>query len=160
MTSEIDNYLDFLKEMEQGALDTLQGLPPEAVNWRPLPDTRAPGADDHITNSLAVVAAHLAGSVRYWIGEVAGGRPEHRDRAAEFRVQAGDAAELTALVSGAADYARSVLARLPPEHLDETVERNGKPVGRRHAVVHALTHAFIHVGHMQMTRQLWDASPK
>src|SRR4051794_35795658 len=89
MTAELDNYIDFVKQIEKQALEVLDGLPPEALNWRPLPE--APGVDAHATNSLAVMAAHLAGSMRHWVGEVAGGRPAHRDRDAEFRAQASQA---------------------------------------------------------------------
>jgi len=156
MTAEVDNYIDFLKQIEKQALEVLDDLPPEALNWRPLPD--APGTDTHVTNSLAVMAAHLAGSMRHWVGEVAGGRPAHRDREAEFRAQADQAGELTARVSETAEFAREVLAKLPPQHLDEVVERNGQTLSRRYAVVQALTHATLHIGHMQITRQLWEAS--
>ncbi|MEP7357809.1 MAG: DinB family protein [Anaerolineales bacterium] len=156
MTAELDNYVDFLKQIERQAREVLEGLPADALNWRPLPD--AAGADSHATNSLAVVVAHLAGSVRYWVGEVAGGRPAHRDRDAEFRVQAADVSELIQRVTEAAEYSQAVLAKLPAEHLDEMVERNGKPISRRHAIVHALTHASVHLGHMEITRQLWEAS--
>jgi hypothetical protein len=155
MTAELDNYVDYLKRLEREALAPLEGLPPEALNWRPLPDR--PGADAHITNSLAVVATHLAGSVRYWVGEVAGGRPAHRDRDAEFRAEAGEAGELVKRVSEAIQFARAVLDKLPPDQLDEVVEARGDMVSRRNAVVHALTHASIHVGHMEITRQLWEA---
>ena len=157
-TPELDNYIDYLSQMERQAVEVLEGLPPEALNWRPLPDQQ--GADSHATNSLAVVVAHLAGSVRYWVGEVAGGRPAHRDRDAEFRVQSNDPGELIASVKSAAEYSRSVLARLPAEHLDEVVESRNKPVSRRYAIVHALTHAAVHLGHMEITRQLWEASRK
>jgi uncharacterized damage-inducible protein DinB len=156
MTAELDNYIDFVKQIERQALEVLEGLPPEALNWRPLPE--GAGTDAHATSSLAVLAAHLAGSVSHWVGEVAGGRPAHRDRDAEFRAQAGEAGELAARVSAAAEFARAVLAKLPPQFLDEMVERNKEPVSRRHAVVHALTHASVHVGQMQITRQLWEAS--
>ena len=156
MTAELDNYIDFLKQIEKQALEVLDGLPPEALNWRPLPD--AAGTDAHVTNSLAVMAVHLAGSMRHWVGEVAGGRPAHRDRDAEFRAQADQAGELTARVSETAEFAREVLAKLPAQHLDEVVERNGQTLSRRYAIVQALTHSTLHVGHMQITRQLWEAS--
>jgi len=156
MTAELDNYIDFVKKIEKQALEALDGLPPEALNWRPLPD--APGVDAHTTSSLAVMAAHMAGSMRHWVGEVAGGRPAHRDRDAEFRAKASQASESIARVSEASEFAREVLAKLPPQHLDEVVERDGQTLSRRYAVVQALTHASLHVGHMQITRQMWEAS--
>ena len=131
----------------------LADLPPEAFNWRPL-------EGDESTNSLASTLAHLTGSERYWVGEVAGERPAHRDRDAEFRVRAASAAELQALLDQAAAVTRDTLSTLAPAKLDETVKagmRDERAVTRRWAVVHALEHIAVHVGHMQLTRQLWQA---
>ena len=156
MTAEVDNYLDFFARLVKQVNEVLHDLPPEALNWRPRPDQ--PGADAHATNSPAATTAHLAGSVRYWVGEVAGGRPAHRDRDAEFRTQASDAGELTARVAAAGELVRNALKKMPPEQLDGMAPAGAKEVSRRNAVVHALQHASIHLGHLQLTRQLWEAS--
>lgn len=71
MLPELEHYLHMIAD-----------LPAEALNWRP-----APGVDDHAMNSLAVLAAHVAGAEHFWIAEVIGGRPATRDQSAEFVVQ-------------------------------------------------------------------------
>ena len=89
---------------------------------------------------------------------MAGGRPEPRDRPAEFRAEAGDAAEQLGRLDAAGEVARQVLNSLTPAQLDQTVEIRGRAVGRRWAVLHALEHLALHVGHTRHTRQLWEAS--
>ena len=60
-----------------GAL--IADLPPEALNRRP-----TASVEGHAVNSLAVLAAHIAGAERFWIAEVVGGRPPICDRCETF----------------------------------------------------------------------------
>jgi uncharacterized damage-inducible protein DinB len=153
MTAELEEYLSFFEEYWGQVHKLLADLPPAALNWRPLE-----GGDEHATNSLAATLTHVAGAQRYWVGDVAGGRPGQRDRAAEFKAQAGDAAELLGRLEAADEVARQVLNGLTSEQLDQTVESRGRTVSRRWAVLHALEHLALHTGHMQLTRLLWEAS--
>ena len=154
MTPELEQYAQAFDRLHAEAAAVLADLPPEAFNWRPL-------EGDESTNSLASTLAHLTGSERYWVGEVAGERPAHRDREAEFRASATSGADLQALLDEAAKVIRETLSSLPPEKLGETVtvpgRDGGRTVSKRWAVVHALEHVAVHVGHMQLTRQLWEA---
>ena len=150
MTPELDHYAQAFERLHADAARALEGLPPEALNWRPL-------EGDESTNSLTATLTHMAGSERYWVGEVAGERPANRDREAEFRATASSAGELQALLEQAGVLTRQTLGSLPPEKLDETVALRDRTVTRRWAVLHALEHIAIHVGHMQLTRQLWEA---
>lgn len=153
MVAELENHLKFYEWLHRQMAALLDGLPPDALNWRPLPGQ----ADDEVTNSLAALVAHVTGSERYWVGEVAGGRPAHRDRASEFRVQAPGSPELAAGLESTLALLRDVLAGLSPSALDETVTLGDRTVTRRWAVVHGIEHAAMHLGHMQLTRQLWEA---
>ena len=123
-------------------------LPAEALDWKPAPDM----------NSVTVLLTHTAGALRYWVGDVAGGRPSGRVRAAEFETRDVDAAELMARLRAAVDFAGEVLGELDPAGLGETRTMGQKDethsVGW--ALLHALEHTGIHTGHIQMTRQLWD----
>ena len=150
MIPELDHYAQAFDRLHTEAANALEGLPAEALNWRPL-------EGDESTNSLAMTAAHMAGSERFWVGEVAGEQPAHRDRDAEFRARAASADELKALLDQAVALTRETLGRLPPEKLEETVTARDRTVTRRWAVLHALEHIAVHVGHMQLTRQLWQA---
>jgi uncharacterized damage-inducible protein DinB len=154
MTSELEHYRQAFERLHADAAAAAAGLPPEALNWRPLP-----AGGDESTNSLAMTLAHLAGSERFWVGEVAGDRPAHRDRDAEFRATANSVEELTGQLDQALAVTRETLAGLTAEKLDEVVHTvspmGQRDVTRRWAVLHSLAHGNIHVGHMQLTRQLW-----
>jgi uncharacterized damage-inducible protein DinB len=150
MTPELEHYQAAFERLHADAARALEGLPAAALNWRPL-------EGDESTNSLAMTAAHMAGSERFWVGEVAGERPAHRDREAEFHVTAGSAGDLTALLDQALAVSRESLGSLAPAKLDETVTTRDRTVTRRWAVLHAIEHIAVHLGHMQLTRQLWLA---
>ena len=83
MSDLLAAYLDRLEALHADLNSVIADLPVEALNWSP-----GPGL-----NSIAVLAAHTAGSERYWIGDVVARDDSHRERAAEFRTQAASAAE-------------------------------------------------------------------
>jgi uncharacterized damage-inducible protein DinB len=109
MSEVLAAYLNRLEELHRDLNRALEGLPAEALNWSPGPEM----------NSLAVLAAHTAGSERYWIGDVVAQDDSQRDRDAEFRTHASSAAELIARLDTALAHSRSVLERLTLSSLDE-----------------------------------------
>jgi uncharacterized damage-inducible protein DinB len=141
-------YLDRLEELHRDINSAVAGLPAEALNWSPGPEM----------NSLAVLAAHTAGAERYWIGDMIARDDSRRDRAAEFRVQVGSAQALIDELNAALAHSRGVLEQLTLAALDEKRRspRDGDEVTVAWALTHALEHTAIHVGHMQIIRQLWE----
>ena len=152
MATELQEYLAFFGEYPREVDAVLAGLAPAALNWRPTET-----GDQDVTNSLAVLVTHTAGSIEYWVVQVAGGRPVVRDRAAEFLVRASDAEALRQRLAAACAAAGQALQALTPEQLDETVSAGDRQVTRRWAVLHAIQHGSLHLGHMQLTRQLGEA---
>ncbi len=151
MLSELENYRQRLDHLRSQVRELVSGLPPEALNWRPLPTE---GQDP--TNSLAVLTAHVAGAEHFWIAEVIGGRPPTRDRDAEFTTQAVDSQELLALLDRTAAETGEVIVALPPSGLNEERQAPGRgPVPVRWCLMHVATHSALHLGHMQLTYQLW-----
>ena len=57
MLPEIAHYLDRIDDLRRQISELITQVPAEALNWRPID-----GDDDHATNSLAVLAAHVAGA--------------------------------------------------------------------------------------------------
>jgi uncharacterized damage-inducible protein DinB len=127
----------------------IQGLPQEALDWRPAPQM----------NSLAVLAAHIAGAQRYMMGDVITGESSDRDREAEFTVQGLDGQALQALLSGTLAYTYGVLSSLSLEdlHAPRLRPRDQAQVTAGWALVHALEHTAQHAGEMQALRALWGA---
>jgi uncharacterized damage-inducible protein DinB len=150
MLSELENYLQRIEDLRGQVGELISGLPAEALNWRPLE-----GSQEHSTNSLAVLAAHVAGAEHFWIGEVIGGHPPSRDRDAEFDTQVGGAAELQQLLDAAGAETREVLPALSASDLDGSREVRGRMVSVRWGILHVIDHTALHLGHMQITYQLW-----
>ncbi len=123
-------------------------LPAEALDWKPATDM----------NSVAVLLTHTAGALRYWVGDVAGGKPSGRVRSQEFEMRDVDAAELMARLRAALDFAGEVLGELDAATLGETRTMGQKDESHSvgWALLHGLEHTAIHTGHIQITRQLWD----
>ena len=154
MLSELDNYLQRIEDLRRQVRGLITDLPVEALNWHPIE-----GDEGHVTNSLAVLAAHIAGAEHFWIAEVVAGRPTTRDRDAEFATHVTDAAELVRLLEKAEAETREVLSALRESDLDGVREAGGRTVPVRWCILHVIDHTALHLGHMQLTYQLWKGGP-
>ena len=150
MTAELASYLQMIEDLRGQVRDLVADLPSEALNWRPLESSGEPA-----TNSLAVLAAHIAGAERFWAAEVVGGLPPSRDRDAEFATQATSASELVDLLQEVRVETREVFSTLSETDLDGTREARGRVIPVRWCILHVIDHTALHLGHMQLTYQLW-----
>ncbi len=132
----------------------VEGLPSDALNWRPAP------AD---TNSIAVMANHSLSSTRTWLSVAVDEPFPDRDRPTEFEFAAESADGLLALIDESfeaclalVDKSRTVDWSALRGHWDPD---QGPKVFAAWALVHALEHLREHVGQMSLTRQLWDQRP-
>ena len=151
MIPEIDNYLTRLEDLRGQVIDLIRDLPPEALNWRPVE-----GEEDHITNSLAVLAAHIAGAEQFWIHEVIGEDPKTRDRDQEFVTEAANAADIIAKHMQNKKRTREILEDWDSTQLEKIYLVHEKQVPARWAILHIIDHTSLHLGHMQITYQLWN----
>lgn len=145
-------YLDRLQEYHRAATAAVQGLPQAALDWTPSPEM----------NSIGVLIVHLCGAERYLIGEVIGGDPAQRDRPAEFRAQGVSSQDLIQRLQDGLAYTRRILEPLRLADLESEREWRREDAQKSVAFVlaHALAHAALHVGHLEITRQLWDLRAK
>ena len=150
MLSELDNYRGRIDDLRRQVSELIADLPAKALNWRP-----TERGEGHTTNSLAVLAAHIAGAEHFWITEVVGGGPPTRDRAAEFATQVTDAAELCRLLEETGAETTEVLSALSPADLNGVREVEGRTVPVRWGILHVIDHTALHLGHMQITYQLF-----
>jgi uncharacterized damage-inducible protein DinB len=151
MKAFLEDYLGRLAALHQGVKDAVADLPSWALDW-------TPGSD---MNSMAVLATHLAGAERYWIGDMVGQDPSGRVRATEFQARDVDSEMLSELLDRVFDHSQGVLNEIGLEDLGTT--RLDPRDGERYTVAwclhHALEHTAIHLGHLQVTRQLYDRRP-
>jgi uncharacterized damage-inducible protein DinB len=150
MEKMIEETLNILQTCHKEIFASLQGLPAEALDWSP-----GPGM-----NSITVLVFHLTGSERYWIGDVAMGEFSGRNREAEFAARGAETEALRARLDDSLAYARQALGRISPQQLEQErmAPSDGRKVTAAWAVLHALEHACVHLGHIQLTRQLWEQS--
>jgi len=152
MLKEIEIYLSFLNDLRGQVKTLLEGLPKEALDWRPLD-----GEGELATNSPAVMMTHLAGSEAFWVKEIIGRQPIQRNRDAEFVVKGLGVSDLLAKIETGAKDTAAILSSLTSSQLEETRKFRDRTVTVRWGILHVVEHWAIHVGHMQLTRQLWQA---
>jgi hypothetical protein len=145
-------YAAYLKELESlytGIAKAIDGLPPEALDWVP-----APGM-----NSICVLITHTTGAQRFLVGDMIGDIPSNRVRQAEFEAKGLDQASLTAMLGRAMSVTRDALEKATVADLESTEPRSkdGRSFTVAFALYHALAHSGEHLGHIEMTRQMWDA---
>ena len=136
----------------------LAGLPDEVLNRE---------LDTQPTNTLFQLGTHVAGSARYWAITCAGGVDFQRDRASEF-VAMGHSADLMADLDLLVSQIHESLDSLTGMDLERPTAGDRKfrttggaedPLPLRDAVLHALEHTALHLGHAQITRQLLGFGP-
>jgi uncharacterized damage-inducible protein DinB len=152
MLAETKQYLHMIDDLRGQVVELIRELPAEALNWRPIE-----GTDDHATNSLAILAAHIAGSEHFWMAEVVGRQPATRVRATEFETEAAGAAALIEKLEASGVETKAILEGLTAADLEETrLTSSDRIVPVRWAILHVIDHIALHLGHMQLTYQLWQ----
>ena len=148
METFYQEYVERLQELHQEIKDALHGLPQEALDWMPGKDM----------NSLVAIVTHLAGSELASVGGTVGGISVNRDRAAEFLAKGSDEAALVAMLDGSLEVVRSVCAKLSLKDLESKRirPRDQHEVTVSWVLLHAFDHAALHLGHIQITRQMWE----
>jgi len=154
MTPEGASYYLYLRMARDGLFRELEALPEGALN-APL------GVPE--TNSVYASAFHAAAATEYWLGVyVAGGNIE-RDRPAEFRA-AGDLASLGDRWDRCLNTCRDAIEGLAPADYDAIRSVNLTTGADRFSVrdclLHVVEHVNLHLGHIQIARQLWEHRPE
>lgn len=152
MQTFFTDYLNLLHERHNEILKALEGLPSAALDW-------SPGQE---MNSISVLVFHLTGAERYWIGDVAAQDPMERDRDAEFRVHDVGMEILKKRLTDNLEYARNALQKFMVQDLEATrvSARDGRTFTVAWALLHALEHTTLHLGQIQLTRQLWEQAER
>lgn len=142
------DYVDNLADLHTDIMKAVRHLPAEALDWVPFPDG----------NSLSILIAHTAGAEKFWLGDVVANEPSGRDRPAEFRAKNLTLQDLEARLNESLGYAELVLGKLGLEDLEAVRidPRDGQDVTVAWGMQHTLKHTALHLGHIQITRQLSD----
>lgn len=161
MTTEIETYRTLLRYKYEDLDLTLDGLPDEALLWRPFDESPWRGP----SGSLGYILAHAMSSTVYllrraeWVLQRREWREVDGDEGAEeFGPANHRTAYLRERVWRSHALADGFLASLSPADLDASWAHPTDPARRLHVrydVVHAIEHLSEHIGQAQLTRQLW-----
>ncbi|AXH96082.1 mycothiol transferase [Ornithinimicrobium avium] len=141
-----EDYLSFVDTALDGMLQTCRELGDRLANERLSP----PGS-----NTPYAIVVHCVGVMDFWGGHKVAGRPNHRDRDAEFRAS-GTLDQLEALVrQGRARLAETVAGAdwSAPCVGQDRPETHARPAGRTQggALVHVLEEVVQHRGQLEVT---------
>ena len=154
MITECEGYALVLSELRTQIIAILRELPADLLNSRPI------NLDSHEANSLAVLASHVAGAEYHWICEVVGQDEWTRNRPDEFATEAKDARGLIAKIEQTAAASEWVLGSLTARDLLGERVLDGRTFAVRWCILHAIEHMALHLGHMQLSRQLLVAQDR
>lgn len=143
------DYLERLEGLQRGLHKDVRDLPAEAMDWAPGPQM----------NSVAVLLAHITGVLHEGI-DIALDDPPGRVRKQEFQTRGVLSAEMLRRLDAVIDYARGALPRLGLEDLSKERKDEDATISCGWALLHALEHAYLHLGHLQLTCQIWRQREK
>jgi uncharacterized damage-inducible protein DinB len=152
MNAEIETYSKYIRKQIADVHASLKGLSDDQMNRRP----NVPGA-----NSGFVIATHVFGNARAWILGIACGQPLRRDRPGEFASR-GTYDGLEKAAGALSDETNAALVQLDASTLGDRPsptqglwgEGEAHEITRREALAHVLEHASMHLGQIQMTRDI------
>lgn len=152
MIQEAQDLISALERLLQQFVTLGKGLSAEALDWKPGPET----------NSPAAILTHAIGASQHWLVAYVGNRPNDRDRDAEFRAGGGEVSDLPQRVERCLSAIRQVLQPITTAQLDAPcaalAQQQGPYQGftNREAILHVIEHLGTHVGHLELTLQLWQ----
>ena len=136
--------LDIIKTCHDGLRSAVKNADPQALNWLPGPEM----------NSISILVIHVLGSERFWLGQAVGTNLE-RDRDAEFQSNTDDPTPVLRRIDEADAEAASILTGFSAEDANRQLPFQDRKVSGMWAVMHVIEHLREHLGHTELTLQLW-----
>ena len=160
VSTELATYRELFADKYAELDELLADLPDEALLWKPFESSPWQGP----CNSIGELTAHAASSTvyllrraEYCLGRRAWAEVDGDEGSEEFGPANHELGYLQARVARTHAYVNQLLDSLTPADLEATRAHPKRPreFSARHDIVHALDHLAQHIGHGQLTRQLW-----
>ncbi len=151
---ELRVYAAYIRRIALEAVATLQDLSAGQLSWKN-------GEDG--SNTMFAIATHMVAMGEYWVLCLVGGADVVRDRQAEFHA-VGSAAEIVlrlqnwsqacdVICTGLGSEVLAEIARVPVEYLQSGGFGSGA-LSKRECLMHVVEHSALHLGQLQILRQL------
>jgi hypothetical protein len=152
MNPDVETYSLYIRKQIASIRDCMAGLSEEQIN-------RAPAVGG--ANSVFVIGTHVLGNARAWVLALVCGQTVRRDRPAEFASR-GSYAEFVAAADALSGEIEAALAAYDGSDLDVRFKPSQElwgagevqEVTKRIALADVLEHASMHLGQVQLTRDL------
>jgi uncharacterized damage-inducible protein DinB len=148
---QVRPFVQILERLHDDIFEIVAPLTDREMNW----------AHPQLSNSIGILLRHTAGSERYWIAEVVGGRSMSRNRDAEFGREHLGTEQVVADLRAAYGEVRAVVESLSSSDLTREIEipfRNERrTVPASWALLHSLAHTSYHLGQIQLYRKMAEA---
>lgn len=138
------DYLERLESMQKRLHMEVHDLPVEVMDWQPGP----------AMSSAAVLLAHITGVLKEGI-DIALNLTPSRNRQQEFQMRGVSGVEMLNNLDVIMEYAKKMLPLLDLEDLDKLREDEDGTFTCGWILLHALEHTYLHLGHLQLTCQMW-----
>jgi len=150
MSKETSVYIHELDNLRSEVTSIIHNMATEELNTAPVKEG---------SNSPAALATHISGSEQFWIHQVVGGIDVGRDRDSEFTANADSPAALERLLEKTGNTSRGIIHSLSGDDLAKLkVARPGEePITLRSAILHQIAHMAQHLGHLDITKQIYNA---
>ena len=159
MLAEMKPLLELLEHYFRETRKLVEGLSTEQLNWRPI----SAETQNEATNSLYGLVVHIALGVMQIAGRAAGKSPPdfpelHNGNMGIETVGEGPDRAIE-LLNEAQIFVQDVLENMTAGQLEEVRQRRvgnwvAEPKTVHWMLLHVLDHTALHVGHMELTRQL------
>lgn len=152
MNPDVEAYSYYIRKQIASIHDSLKGLSDAQITWKPdLPEA----------NSVYQVATHVFGNARAWVRGIVCGHDIVRDRPAEFAAR-GTCDELEMAARKISADIDKALQKYDASDLDKRFKPaqvlwgagDVQEITRRLALADVLEHAAMHLGQVQLTRDL------
>lgn len=149
MDSEVRDLLGEIGRIRESTRKLVQRAGDAGVVWQPpVPET----------NSFAVIVTHMCGSERQWIHAYVGGQKIERNRDVEFQRPVSTVAGLVDLLDRVAEGTSKALRKETSQSLGRGVTTHNAAIANtaRDCILHSVSHQSVHLGHLELTLQLWE----
>jgi uncharacterized damage-inducible protein DinB len=149
LDGEVRDLLGEIARVRETTRKLVQRAGDAGIVWQPpVPET----------NSVAVIVTHMYGSERQWIHAYVGGEKVERSREAEFVRPESTVDGLLRLLEDVGKGSVQALQKETSESLSRAVTTHNPSIAKtpRDCILHSISHQSVHVGHLEMTLQLWE----
>jgi len=137
-------FVETINLLHDDMVKAVDGLTDAEINWR----------HPHLSNTIGILLRHVAGSERYWIVEVVGGRPIHRRRETEFAGERLEKEPLVDSLRSAQAEVTGIVGKMAPRELTDEVQHQAGHVTKAWAILHSIQHTAYHLGQIQLFRKM------